>query len=125
MSLEGVIARRGASCRIHRPADARQPDGSTARTWPVVSADTRLLLEELEDSLLRRVFGQETTATARAIASLRSDVRLDDGVVVLTGPYTGRMFVVVSAPQHPASGSGHRELALALTAEPIVAPEAP
>ena len=118
MSLAGLIVRRGSIVTVYHALDTASADGGSVRTYPTNTPDVRMLLEDLSDELLRRVFGQETKATLRALITDRGVVLLKgDGLVVTAGPHVGERFVVERQLINDAGASPHRELALAATTE--------
>lgn len=118
MSLAGLIVRRGSVVTVYHGVDTRSTDASSARTYPTNTPGVRLLLEDLSDELLRRVFGAETKASLRALVTDRSVVLTKgDGVVVTAGPHVGERFTIEQRLINDAGASPHRELALAATTE--------
>ena len=118
MSLAGAVALRGSTATVHHGVDTRAVDGSSARTYPTTTAGVGVLLEDLSDELLRRVFGQETKATLRGIVTDASAVLNEgDGVTITAGAHAGERFRIASKLLLLAGASPHRQLALAATTE--------
>jgi hypothetical protein len=69
MSLSGLIARRGSTVTVYHGVDTRTADRSSARTYPTNTPDVGMLIEDISDELVRRVFGQQTKATLRALVT--------------------------------------------------------
>jgi hypothetical protein len=95
-------------------------DKSSARTYPTNTPDVGMLIEDLSDELVRRVFGEETKATLRALVTDRAVVLNDgDNVVVTDGPHVGEQFVIAGQLLNSAGASPHTELALAASTEAL------
>jgi hypothetical protein len=58
MSLSGLIVRRGSIVTVYHGLDTRASDASSVRTYPTNTPDVRMLLEDISDELVRRVFGR-------------------------------------------------------------------
>jgi hypothetical protein len=121
MSLSGLIVRRGSVVTVYHGLDTPTSDGGSVRTYPTNTPDIRMLLEDLSDELLRRVFGQETKASVRALVTDRGVVLLKGDIVVVTAGavHVGERFKIVGVLNNMAGASPHRELALAATTEAI------
>ena len=117
MSLTGAIALRGSTVTVHHAVDTDQADGSSGRTYPTNTPGVKVLLEDISDELVRRVFGPETTATRRGLVALSATIRDDDGIVVTAGKHTGERYRVAKRLEHREGPSPHAELALEATTE--------
>jgi hypothetical protein len=121
MSLSGLIARSGTIVTVYHGLDTGAADGSSTRTYPTNTPDVRMLLEDLSDELLRRVFGQETKATVRALVTDRGVVLMKGDIVEVTAGkvHVGERFRIEGQLVNMAGASPHRELALAVTTEAV------
>jgi hypothetical protein len=119
MSLSGLIVRSGTVVTVHHGLDTSAADGSSTRTYPTNTPDIRMLLEDLSDELLRRVFGQETKAAVRALVTDRGVVMNKGDLVEVTAGkvHVGEFFKIDGQLLHFEGASPHRELALAITTE--------
>jgi hypothetical protein len=118
MSLAGMIMRDGATVTVYHGLDTETADGGSARTYPTNTPDVGMLLEDLSDELLRRVFGPETKATLRAYVTDSSVVlNKGDGVTVTAGPHAGERFRIDRVLGPFRGASPHRQVGLAATTE--------
>jgi len=117
MSLSGLIARRGSIATVHRHVDTRTTDGNSVRTYPTSTRNVGMLIEDISDELVRRVFGAGTKATLRALVPGFSTIAKDDGITITAAAHVGERFRVAGILVHAAGASPHRELALAVTTE--------
>jgi hypothetical protein len=111
MSLAGMIMREGSTATVYHGLDTNAADASSVRTYPTNTPDIRMLLEDVSDELLRRVFGQETKATVRALITDRGVVLLKGDIVVVTAGavHAGERFKIdgtrATWPARPRTGS--------------------
>lgn len=118
MSLDGRVRRHGSTATVYHAVDTIAADRSTTRTYPTYTPDVRILLEDLSDELVRRVFGAETKAALRGIVTDRTVVlNKDDGILVTAGLHAGERFTIAGRLLQQSGASPHREVALAETSE--------
>jgi hypothetical protein len=116
VSLDGLLATRGACVRIRRATRGANTVGATTRTWDdAPDSPVRMLLEELTAGKAQRAWGLETLATFRATVSADADVQKLDGCYVEDGRFAGTFLRVEEDPRGSELGPQFRVLGLVRT----------